>query len=37
MIDYISSYKSQRAFTGLDLEADKPRMSAELGVMMAEL
>ena len=26
MVDYISAYKSQMAFTGLDFEADKPRM-----------
>ena len=25
------------AFTGLDIETDKPRMKAELGIMMAEL
>ena len=35
MIDYASVYKSQMAFTGLDL--DKPRMNAELRVMMAEM
>ena len=29
MIDYISAYKSQIAFIGLDFEADKPRMKAE--------
>ena len=29
MIDYISAYKSQIAFMGLDFEADKPRMKAE--------
>ena len=29
MIDYISVYKSQIAFIGLDFEADKPRMKAE--------
>ena len=37
MIDYISGYRSQMAFMGLDFEADKPRMSLELRVMMAEL
>ena len=37
MTDYISVYKSQMAFMGLDFEADKPRMKAELRVMMAEL
>ena len=37
MIDYISAYKSQMVFRGLDLEADQPRMNAELRVMMAEL
>ena len=38
MIDYISAYKSQMTFLGLDFEADKPRMNAEeLRVMMAEL
>ena len=37
MIDYISAYKSQMAFIGLDFESDKPRMKAELRVMMAEL
>ena len=28
MIDYISAYKSQMAFIGLDFEADEPRMNA---------
>ena len=37
MIDYIAAYKSQMTFMGLDFEADKPRMKAELRVMMAEL
>ena len=37
MIDYISAYKSQMAFMGLDFEANKPRMNVELGVMMAKL
>ena len=37
MIDYISAYKSQMAFIGLDFESNKPRMKAELRVMMAEL
>ena len=35
--DYISAYKSQMAFMGLDFKSDKPRMKAELRVMMAEL
>ena len=30
MTDQISSYKSQMAFMGLDLEADKPRINPEL-------
>ena len=37
MTDYISVYKSQMAFMGLDFEADKPKMKAELRVVMAEL
>ena len=37
MIDYISDYKSQTAFIGLDFEADKSRMNAELRVIMTEL
>ena len=37
MIDYISTYKSQMAFMGLDFESDKPIMKAELTVMIAEL
>ena len=37
MIDNISAYKSQMAFMGLDYEGDKPRMYAELKIMMAEL
>ena len=37
MIDYISAYKSQMAFMGLDFESDKPRRKAELRVMIAEL
>ena len=37
MIDYISAYKSQMAFMGLNFEADKTRMKAELKIMMAEL
>ena len=37
MIDYISSYRSQIAFMGLDFEADNPRMKADLRVMIAEL
>ena len=37
MIDYISAYKSQVVFIGLDFEADKSRMKGELRVMMNEL
>ena len=37
MIDYISAYRSQIPFMGLDCEADKPRMNVELRVMIAEL
>ena len=37
MIEYISANKSQMAFMGLDFESDKPRMKAELRVMMFEL
>ena len=37
MTDYISAYRSQMAFMGLDFEGDKPRMNAELRTMMAEL
>ena len=37
VVDYISAYKSQMAFMGLDFKADRPRMKAELNVMMAEL
>ena len=37
MINYISGYKSQMTFMGLDFEADKLRIKAELRVMMAEL
>ena len=37
MIDYISAYKSQMGFMGLDLEADKSRMKVKLRVMMVEL
>ena len=37
MLDYISAYRSQIAFMGLDFESDKPRMEAELRVMMPEL
>ena len=36
MKDYISAYKSQKTFMGLDFEAHKPRITAELRVMMAE-
>ena len=37
MIDHISAYKSQMTFMGLDFEAHKPRMNAELRVIMTEL
>ena len=37
VIDYISAYKSQVSFMGLDFGSDNPRMKAELRVMMAEL
>ena len=37
MIDYISAYRSQIAFLGLDFEANKPRINADLRVMMAKL
>ena len=34
LIDYISVYKSQIVFTGLALEDDRPRMNAELRIMI---
>ena len=37
MINYISLYKSQMAFMGLDLEVDKSRMNAKLRAMIAEM
>ena len=37
MINYIPAYKLVITFMGLDLEADKLRMKAELRAMMAEL
>ena len=37
MIDYISAYRSQIAFMGLDFEADNPRMKPDLRVIIAEL
>ena len=37
MKDFIWAYKSKMAFMGLDLEADKPRVNAELKGTMAEL
>ena len=37
MINYISAYKSQMTFMGLDFEAYKLRITAELRVMMADL
>ena len=33
MIDYDPVYKLQMVFMGLDSEADKPRMNAEMRVM----
>ena len=35
--DYISTYRSRMAFIGIDFETGKPRMIAELRVMMVEL
>ena len=37
MVNYISAYKSQIAYMGLDFDSDKPRMNNELRIMMAEL
>ena len=37
MVDYISAWKLQINFLGLNFEAGKPKMNAELAVMMAEL
>ena len=37
MADYISAFKLQMAFMKLDFGTDKPRMNAELRIMMAEL
>ena len=37
MINYILVYKSQMAFMGLDFEVDKPRLNAELRIVMAML
>ena len=37
MTDYISAYKSQMVFMGLDIEADKPIKNAELIIVIAEL
>ena len=37
MVDYISAYKLQMNFLGLNFQDGKPRMNAELTVMMAEL
>ena len=37
MIDYISAYKSQMTFMGLDFEADKPGMKPESRVKMADM
>ena len=37
MVDYISAYKLQMNFLRLNFQDGKPRMNAELRVMMAEL
>ena len=37
MIYYISAYRSQMVFMGLDFEIDQPIMSAELRLMISEL
>ena len=37
MIYYISAYKWQMVFIGLDFEAEKASMNAELKVMIIEL
>ena len=37
MIDYIPAYKCQMTFMGFHFEAVRPRINAELRVMMAEL
>ena len=37
LIDYVSAYKSQMVFMGLDAEADERRIKAESRVIMAEL
>ena len=37
MIDYISTYKAKIASMGIDFEADKSRINAELRVMMFEM
>ena len=34
MIGYISAYKSQMTFMGLDFEAGQPTLKAELRVMI---
>ena len=36
-INYISAYKSQMTFMGLNFEADKLKIKSELRVMMAAL
>ena len=36
-IDYISAYKSQMAYMGLDFESNNSRIKAGLRVTMAEL
>ena len=37
MINYISAYKSQMTFMGLNFQADKLKIKSELRVMMAAL
>ena len=37
MMNYISAYQLQKTFMGLDFEADKLGIKAELRVMMTEL
>ena len=37
MINYISAYKSQMTFMGLNFESDKLKIKSELRVMMAAL
>ena len=37
MINYISAYKLQMIFMGLDFESDKRRIKTKFRVMMTEL